>query len=184
MSDAAPDPAATAREQLLADHAETLEAVLDAADAVATGDPEDAGAATGGAADDVADGADDAGAGSWSRLEDGRLATPDRDALIPVFRSVLGDRGILGELPELLAAAVDAAGYELPATPVPAPPYVAMTSTGPVLRATVADGRLVVRIDCFEVVRGVEGAGENGVVYARTAREPAAALSVSFTPSE
>lgn len=179
MSDADSDPAAAARKHLLAAHAETLEAVLDAADAVATGDPEGTGQATGAATDDAG-----SGAAGWLRLDDGRLATADRDALVPVFRAVLDDQGLIAKLPELLATAVDAAGYDLPATPVPAPPYVAITSTGPVLRATVAEGRLVVRIDCFEVVRGVDGTGENGVVYARTAREPAAALSVSFTPSE
>lgn len=180
------EPAAAARERLLTEHGETLEAVLDAADAVATGDPEGAGSATGeGNAEPRSAGSSAAG---WHRLDDGRLATPDRDALVPVFRAVLDDREVLGELPNLLAVAVDAAGYELPAAPVPAPPYVAMTSTGPVLRATVTDGRLVVNVDCFEVVRGgeakaenVEGSEKTGVVYARTAREPTAALSVSFT---
>lgn len=183
------EPAAAARERLLTEHGETLEAVLDAADAVATGDPEGASHATGeGDARSRSPGPNAAG---WYRLDDGRLATPDRDTLVPVFRAMLDDRGVLGKLPNLLAAAVDAAGYELPAAPVPAPPYVAMASTGPVLRATVADGRLVVNIDCFEVVRGGEaetengdGSRENGVVYARTATDPAAALSASFTSTK
>jgi hypothetical protein len=183
MSDADPDPAAAAREQLLATHAETLQALLDAADAVATGDPTGSGDATGGAAEGPAGEAADAGAAGWHRLEDGRLATADRETIGPVFSAVLDDRGILSELPELLTAAVEAAGYDLPARPVSAPPYVAITSTGAVLRATVADGRIVVRVDCFEVVRGVDGAGKNGVVYARTATEPAAALAVALIPS-
>lgn len=179
------DPAAAARERLLAAHVETLEAVLAAADAVATGEPDGAGHATGEGSDPEPGPV----AASWFRLDDDRLATADRDALVPVFRAVLEDRGLLAELPDLLAAAVDAAGYQLQAAPVPAPPYVALTSTGPVLRATVADGRLVVNVDCFEVVRGVQVAGEkrspeNGVVYARRATTPAAALSVSFTRSK
>lgn len=185
MSDAEPGPAAAAREHLLAEHGETLQAVLDAADAVATGDPESQGDATG----EGGDAEFGSAAAGWLRLDDGRLATPNRDALVPVFRAVLDDRGVLDELPELLAAAVDAAGYELPATPVPAPPYVAVTSTGPVLRGTVEDGRLVVRIDCFEVVGGVDWENygesrENDIVYARTVMNPAAALSVSFEHSE
>lgn len=162
------DPGHAARERLLAAHAETLDAVLAAADAVAA---------------NADDGADDA----WFRLDDGRPATADRDALVPALRSELERRGVLDALPTLLAAAADAAGYELQAAPVPAPPYVAVTSTGPVLRATVADGRLVVNVDCFEVVRSVEeteGTGGNGVAYGRTATTPAAALSVSFTPGE
>lgn len=186
MSDAERDPAAAAREHLLAVHAETIKAVLDAADAVATGDPERRGVGTGNDAGGAAKSG--AGAAGWIRLDDGRLATAERNALVPVLSAVLDDRGILGELPTLLAAAVDAAGYDLPAPPVAAPPYVAVTSTGPVLRGTVEDGRLVVRIDCFEVVRGVdeefgEGSQENNVVYARTATKPAAALSVTFTSS-
>lgn len=155
------DPAAAARERLLATAADSIDGVLAAADAVATdatGDP-----VTG-----------------WFRLDDGRPATSDRSAVVPELRDELDERGLLHELTGLLATAVDAAGFALSARPVPAPPYVAMTSTGPVLRATVDDGRLVVRLDCFEVVRGVEEAGENGVAYARTNSEPAAALSVSF----
>ena len=80
---------------------------------------------------------------------------------------------------EVLAAAVDAAGYTLPATPVPAPPYVVVTSTGPVLRGTVDDGRLLVGIDCFEVVREPPGSSAS-VAYALTESSPAASLSVSF----
>lgn len=158
------DPAAAAREHLLAVERETIAAVLDAADAVVS---VDAGA-TGEA---------------WFRLDDGRFATSDREALVPQLREELSNRRLLHELTGLLATAVDAAGYQLAARPVPAPPYVAMTSTGPVLRATVDAGRLVVAIDCFEVVRGVESTGENTVAYARTNRAPETALSVTFEPT-
>lgn len=155
------DQTAVARERLLAAEADTIDAVLDAADAI-TAD------ASGAAAE------------AWFRLDDGRPATSDREAVVSELREELADRGLLHELTGLLATAVDAAGYELSARPVPAPPYLAVTSTGPVVRATVADGRLVVRLDCFEVARGVEAAAENGIAYARTNATPAAALSVSF----
>lgn len=145
-------PAAAARDRLLASHADTIAAVLVAADAVAA---------------------------DWRTLDDGRSATPDSDALVRSLRGELDDSGVLERLPRLLAAAVDAAGYALPATPVPAPPYVVVTSTGPVLRGTVDDGRLVIGIDCFEVVREPDGLSAT-VAYARTGSSPAAALSVSF----
>lgn len=145
------DPASAAREQLLENHAETLEAVLAAADAV------------------VAD---------WPQQIDGRPATTDRTELVEPLRAVLDETGVLGVLPTLLAAAVDAAGYTLPAAPVPAPPYVVITSTGPVLRGTVEDGRLVVRIDCFDVTRApsLDGA----VAYVRRHDTTETALSVAF----
>ncbi|QKY21561.1 hypothetical protein B4589_014695 [Halolamina sp. CBA1230] len=150
------DPAAAARQHLLAAHADTIDATLAAADAVAA---------------------------DWPRLDGGRPATADRDALVDDFRAELDERGVLETYPETLAAAVDAAGYALPATPVPAPPYVVLTSTGPALRGTVDDGRLVVRIDCFAVVR--EPADVDApVAYAREGESPAAALSVSFVPSK
>ena len=155
------DPALAARERLLDAEAATIDAVLDAADAIATDTSQEPAA-------------------GWFRLDDGRLATADREAVVPELRTELEARGLLHELTGLLATAVDAAGFALSARPVPAPPYVAMTSTGPVLRATVDAGRLVVRIDCFEVVRNVEAAGANGVAYARPATPPGAALSVTF----
>jgi len=51
------------------------------------------------------------------------------------------------------ADAVEATGYDLRASPVAGPPYVVVTSCGPVLRATIDPGRLVIRFDAFEVVR-------------------------------
>jgi hypothetical protein len=146
------DPAAAARDHLLASHADTIAEVLAAADAVAA---------------------------DWRQLDDQRPATPESDALVRSFRAELDDRGVLETLPSVLAAAVDAAGYTLPATPVPAPPYVVVTSTGPVLRGTVDDGRLLVGIDCFEVVREPPGSSAS-VAYALTESSPAASLSVSF----
>lgn len=166
MPDADPGPADAVRDHLLSTHAETLAALVDAADAVAERG--------------VAESAD----AEWFRLDDGRPATADRDALVPVLRAALEESGLLSVLPDLLTSAVDAAGYRLSASPVPAPPYVTVTSTGPVLRATVADGRLVVNIDCFEVVRGLGGERDGTVAYARTATDPVAALSVTFARSD
>lgn len=55
-------------------------------------------------------------------------------------------------LPVVLESAVGALDAEMAARPVPAPPYVVVTSTGVVLRATTSAGRLVVRFECVEYV--------------------------------
>lgn len=83
----------------------------------------------------------------------------DRSAVADPLRRELEAAGAWARLPEVLAAAVDAAGFSLPATPVAAPPYVAVTSKGPILRATVSDGRLVVLLQAFEVERDDSGRG-------------------------
>ncbi|AGB37405.1 hypothetical protein [Natronococcus occultus] len=80
-----------------------------------------------------------------------RTTNPDR-VVAPLGRS-LEEANLLEELAALLADVVEAADCELRASPVPAPPYVTVTSRGPVLRATVDPGRLVIRLDAFEVVR-------------------------------
>ena len=80
-----------------------------------------------------------------------RTTNPDR-VVVPL-RAALESADLLEQLPLLLADAVDAAGCELQAQPVPAPPYVTVTSRGPVLRTTIDPGRLVIRLDTFEVVR-------------------------------
>jgi hypothetical protein len=74
------------------------------------------------------------------------------DALAAELRS----RGVLADLPAVLTAAVDAAGGALQADPVAAPPYVAVASRGPVLRATLDGGRLVVTLGVFRVTAGGE----------------------------
>ncbi len=79
--------------------------------------------------------------------------TNERGSPRDELQAALEATGVLGTLPEVLAAAVDAAGEELRARPVPAPPYVVVTSRGPMLRATIDSGRLVIRFDVFEVVR-------------------------------
>lgn len=82
--------------------------------------------------------------------------TTDRDAVAEGLRSALESTGLLERLPLVLADVVDATGHELPARPVAGPPYVVVTSRGPVLRATIDPGRLVIRFDVFEVVRDAD----------------------------
>ena len=59
--------------------------------------------------------------------------------------------GVLEFLPRVLADAVAATGHQLSASPVSAPPYVIVTSRGPMLRGTIDPGRLVVRFDAFTI---------------------------------
>lgn len=82
--------------------------------------------------------------------------TTDSRAVADGLRRGLAETGVLEALPGVLADAVDATGYDLRATPVPAPPYVVVTSRGPVLRATIDPGRLVIRFDAFEVLRDTD----------------------------
>lgn len=79
--------------------------------------------------------------------------TTESDRVAESLRRALESTGLLEQLPIVLADAVDATGYELQSQPVPAPPYVVVTSRGPVLRATIDPGRLVIRFDVFEIVR-------------------------------
>jgi hypothetical protein len=99
--------------------------------------------------------------------------TADRAAVADAFEAVLAADGLLGHYPTVLAECVAAAGGELRAEPVPAPPYVVVTSTGVLLRATLAEGRLVVELTAFAVERGADGPW-----YVRGPTEPEAAVTV------
>lgn len=99
----------------------------------------------------------------------------DRNEVVDPLRATLSEAGLLGTYPSVLAECVAAAGGELRAEPVPAPPYVTVTSVGPVLRATLDPGRLVVTLAVFEVERG-EGDGRPR--WVRGARTPEAAVDV------
>jgi hypothetical protein len=79
--------------------------------------------------------------------------TADRAQVVPPLETVLARAGVTEQLPGLLARCVAAAGYDLTAPPVAAPPYVVVTATGPVLRATFDPGRLVISLRVFEVGR-------------------------------
>lgn len=96
----------------------------------------------------------------------------DRTAVVEPLSEALDAAGVLDRFPGVLADAVDAAGYEPAAEPVAAPPYVVVTSRGPLLRATVADGRLLVRFDVFVVERTGDGT--------RYRRAPGDPLTVLF----
>jgi len=78
-------------------------------------------------------------------------ALSDGRALRRRLRARLDDRGLLAAYPVVLRTAVDAAGLALAADPVAAPPYVVVTSRGPVLRGSTGDGRLVVAVRAFDV---------------------------------
>ena len=104
-------------------------------------------------------------------LECADEAAGPADGLDNRLRARLQERNVLSTFPDVLRGAVRAAGRELPATPVAAPPYVVVTSVGPTLRATVADGRLVITVRVF---RREEGR------YVRTARTPEEALVVEL----
>ena len=74
-----------------------------------------------------------------------------RAAIVVPLRSALERRKVIQSLPSVLLCGVTATGYELTASPVAAPPYVVLTSRGPLLRATLPTGRLVIRLDVFDV---------------------------------
>jgi|SRR5699024_1055654 len=80
-------------------------------------------------------------------------ATADRTAVVEPFERALETTGIAERLPAVLVGAVDALGESLEAEPVAAPPYVVVTSRGPVLRATLDPGRLVIAVRAFEIER-------------------------------
>lgn len=83
-------------------------------------------------------------------------STAVRGAVTEPFRACLETTGLLARLPSVLEDAVEATGHGLAAPPVAAPPYVVVTSRGPILRATIDPGRLVLRFEAFDVVRESE----------------------------
>lgn len=184
------DEAAVGR-RLLAAHESTLAAVVAAADDVAA-DPAvpaavaaDSPAAAGSgpeaeAVDGGVDAADD-GERTGRHRETGAESDdePPDDARAPgravaaALEAALADRAVLDDAPALLKTAVAAADRTLPTTPVAAPPYVVVGSTGLLCRATLSESRLLVRIAVFEPRR-------LPLRYVRTAATPTAALSVSL----
>lgn len=113
------------------------------------------------AADDVAD--------EWDR----EFATDREDVVGPLARKLSAD-GTDAALVDVLPDAVAAAGYSLRADPVPAPPYLAVTGRGPILRGTVADGRVVLELRTFDVERT-----DAGPRYVRTGDAPEDVLTVA-----
>ncbi|WP_227357003.1 hypothetical protein [Haladaptatus salinisoli] len=112
-------------------------------------------------------------AGTW-RAD----AATDREAVVEPFSRRLRDAGAMARLPDVLSGAVSAAGFSMRATPVPAPPYVVVTGRGPMLRATVSTGRLVVLLRAFDVIR------EGETRYVRGPDDPRDAVSVDFSETK
>ena len=77
----------------------------------------------------------------------------ERCQVVDPLRQELETTGVVSDLPRVLVDAVDATGNALSAPPVPAPPYVVVTSRGPILRASLPIGRLIIRFDVFSIRR-------------------------------
>lgn len=103
-------------------------------------------------------------------------STADRSEVAEPLRRELNAVGEWQTLPEVLTDAVAATGESLSAPPVAGPPYVAATSRGPMLRATLAEGRLVVLLRAFEVERDPDGAAR----YRRGPTTPEEAVRTAF----
>jgi hypothetical protein len=109
-----------ARQQILSEHSETVTAVIETAERVAT------------AIDD------------WPVFDPKQIRLP--------LERLLEDRGLLEPLLGVLQTSASALDAEIRGQPVASPPYLAVTSTGVVCRATLSDGRrLVVELMLFEV---------------------------------
>lgn len=94
----------------------------------------------------VAAGSDAAGAVDSPCRDPGRLRA--------AIERALERRSLPEPLVGALSVAAGALGTPIRGEPVPAPPYLAVTSRGPVCRATLADGRrLLVRVELFAVER-------------------------------
>ncbi|GAA0232038.1 hypothetical protein ACFFQF_26125 [Haladaptatus pallidirubidus] len=143
------DPEIAVRKYILAEHAETVTFLLRCADRVAE---------------------------SWNDevTPDQTSATTDPKMVVKPFSRELRKVGIVATFPTILSGAVSAAEFSMQAKPVPAPPYVALTSRGPVLRATVSAGRLVISFRVFDVIR-------NGRTrYVRGASDPETVVSAEL----
>lgn len=78
----------------------------------------------------------------------------DPERLRTAIERALEDRSLPGPLVETLLVAARALKTSIRGEPVPAPPYLAITSRGPVCRMTLADERrLLVRVELFAVER-------------------------------
>jgi len=108
----------------------------------------------------------DAVAAGWTDA-----STTDRGAVVEPLRATLERAGVLAEFPTVLRECVAATGGRLQAEPVAAPPYVVVTSVGPVLRATLDGGRLVVTLRVFALKRGGGGSPARYVRSGESAEE-------------
>jgi len=75
-------------------------------------------------------------------------------AVTEPLEHLLRERGLAADLLEILRTGTAAIDENVQGRPIPAPPYLAVTSRGPICRGTLSDGRrLVVRLDLFAVRR-------------------------------
>lgn len=96
-----------------------------------------------------------------------------REEIVSPLKATLDHAGALGTYPSVLTNAVDTLGQSLPASPVAAPPYVTITGTGPILRASLPTGRLVIRLAVFALERDPNR-------YVRTGDVPEEILAVEL----
>ena len=75
----------------------------------------------------------------------------DPSAVREPFVDAIDDLDVRPMACTLIGSVTDRFGLEAVASPVPAPPYVVVTTGKIVLRATLADGRLVMELAAFEV---------------------------------
>ncbi|MGM0718692.1 MAG: hypothetical protein ACQET5_16320 [Halobacteriota archaeon] len=92
----------------------------------------------------------DTGAAVAAAIE--KWPVTDGDAIqIPLDR-LLRRRGLRTQLLATLETGAEAIGEEIRGAPVAAPPYLVVTSRGPLCRGTLTDGRrLVIEFELFEV---------------------------------
>lgn len=78
--------------------------------------------------------------------------TGDPQAHRGALERAVESRALAPRLLDVLETAADCRGTSIDGEPVPAPPYLAITSRGPICRGTLATGgRLIVRIELFAV---------------------------------
>lgn len=90
------------------------------------------------------------------------------------LREELARRNAFGSFVDVLSTAVDASELEDVPALVPAPPYVTVTSLGPVLRATGTNGRLVLTFEVFIIDRGPP------IRYRRTGDHATEVLTIEY----
>lgn len=78
-------------------------------------------------------------------------STTESGTLRQALETELRNRGVISDFPDILMTAIQTLGYELSVEPVAAPPYVTVSSLGPVLRGAVSEGRVVITIGVFKV---------------------------------
>jgi hypothetical protein len=98
---------------------------------------------------------------------------PLADGLADPLRERLDHAGVIERLPTVLTGAVGAMNASLSAEPVGAPPYVVIANTGPLMRATIDNRRLVITIEAFRIHRDTRQ-------YVRTTNDPEEALSIEI----